>query len=58
VSDGAWILDTLGAGRLEKAVEESSRRRIAGALGRGHSTDDNEAELRFVANILELRAFD
>lgn len=54
----SWIIQSLGAEKVRKAVEEAGRRRlrnVLGLVGVGEFPDD---QLRFVANGLELRVFD
>lgn len=54
----SWILDSLGVDKLRGARDESSRRRLAVALGLQASLRLSDEELRFVANALELRVFE
>lgn len=54
----AWIINSLGAEKVRKAITEASRRRIQDALGVEGNIDCTDEQLRFIANALELRVLD
>lgn len=54
----SWIIQSLGAERIHKAVEEAGRRRIQNALSIPSAGELSDEQLRFVANGLELRVFE
>lgn len=54
----SWIIQSLGAEKVRKAVEEAGRRRLRNALGVATAGEFPDDQLRFVANGLELRVFD
>jgi len=54
----SWIIQSLGAEKVRKAVEEAGRRRLRAALGVEGTAAFPDDQLRFVANGLELRVFD
>jgi hypothetical protein len=53
----SWILESLGATKIQEAVEESGRRRLRHALGIQELTWVTDDSIRFAANALELHAF-
>lgn len=54
----SWILDSLGVEKVHNAIEEAGRRRLRSALGVDEAAKLSDEQLRFVANGLELRAFE
>lgn len=54
----SWIIQSLGAEKVRKAVEEAGRRRLRKALGVEGAAAFSDHQLRFVANGLELRVFE
>ena len=54
----SWIIQSLGAKKVRKAVEEAGLRRLGNALGVAGAGEFPDDQLRFVANGLELRVFD
>lgn len=54
----SWVIDILGAQRMERAREEADRRRIMAALGVEPSTQSDDVELREAGAALELSVFD
>jgi len=58
VTADSWIIQSLGAEKVRKAVEEAGRRRLRNALGVAGAGEFPDDQLRFVANGLELRVFD
>ena len=51
----SWILESLGAARIQEATEESARRRLRYSLGAGGNAAVSDERMQFVANALELR---
>jgi len=58
VTADSWIIQSLGAEKVRKAVEEAGRRRLRKALGVAAAGGFPDDQLRFVANGLELRVLD
>ena len=54
----SWIIQSLGAEKIRRAVEEAGRRRLHRALGVEGAQEFPDDQLRFVANGLELRIFE
>lgn len=54
----SWIVDSLGADKVNKATIEASYRRLQHALGETSETDFDEEKLRFISNALVLRVLD
>ncbi|MBN1335620.1 MAG: DEAD/DEAH box helicase [Deltaproteobacteria bacterium] len=54
----SWVLDAMGAERVERAEQDASRRRVVAALGVDPVPVGDEAVLREVAASLELTVFD
>lgn len=54
----SWILDSLGEEKVRQATEEAGRRRLRNALGVDGPEKLSDEHLRFVANGLDLRAFE
>lgn len=52
------IIQSLGAEKVRKALEEAGRRRLRNALGVAGAGEFPDDQLRFVANGLELRVFE
>lgn len=53
----SWILSSVGVETVQVVRDESTRRRLAAALGTQRDADVSDENLRFVAHALELRAF-
>jgi len=58
VTADSWIIQSLGAENVRRAVEEAGRRRLRHALGVEAVGEYPDDQLRFVANGLELRVFE
>lgn len=54
----SWILDALGTKKVDQALEEAARRRLAGALNLDVLAKLSNEQLRFVETALELRVFE
>lgn len=54
----SWILNSIGTEKVHAATEEAARRRLQGVLGKGGTANFSDEQLRFVANGLELWAFE
>ena len=51
----SWVVDSLGADRVQRATIEAGRRRLRATLRLGESNEIDDDRLRFVAHALELR---
>ena len=54
----SWIRESLGAESIQKATEESGRRRLYGALNIHGGVQIPDEHVRFVGNALELHVFE
>ena len=54
----SWIVESIGERKVQRAAEESGRRRLQKALGVRLAPNVSDEQLRFVADGLELRVFD
>jgi hypothetical protein len=58
MSTDSWIRQSLGVERVQQALEEARRQRSPSAPGRRGSGCISAAQLRFIADSLELQVFD
>ena len=58
LSGESWIVASLGADKVQKATDEAELRRLSSALGTTPSSLQNDDQLRFAANVLELDVLD
>lgn len=53
----SWILNSVGAERIQRAMEEAGRRRLHSALGVEGPAQQTDEQQLFIASTLELQAF-